>query len=148
MFSVRLRCSSFWGITTIAYRLPLLEMFASTRPIGTSSFGKSRSTVSPSCFRRCSIYSAYSLLTGHFSLLTSHNHFPPSKRIKCTKLQHSLNSTRTPSLSIALFRWNSWGARFLVWSAAFASMITICVCLADRWLMNTLQNVSKEDSFV
>lgn len=45
----------------MAYKLPRLEMFASTRPIGTSSFGKRRSTVRPNCLRRCSIYSAYSL---------------------------------------------------------------------------------------
>lgn len=61
IFKVKLRCSSFWGITKIAYKQPRLEIFAKTFPIGTSSFGNNKSTIKPKVFNRCSIYSAYSL---------------------------------------------------------------------------------------
>lgn len=45
----------------MAYRQPRLEMLARTLPMGTSSLGKSRSTIRPIFFKHCSMYSAYSL---------------------------------------------------------------------------------------
>lgn len=61
MFSVSDLCSSFWGIINIAYNDPRDNMLPRTLPIGTSSFGKSKSTVRPIRFNLSSMYSAYSL---------------------------------------------------------------------------------------
>lgn len=66
IFNVILLCSSFCGMTNMAYKQPLLEILANTFPIGTSSFGNNKSTIKPNCFNLLSINSAYSLKIKHF----------------------------------------------------------------------------------
>lgn len=56
-----LRFCSFCGVISIEYQHPLSCILPNTLNIGTSSFGKSRSTLMPNIFNCPSMSSAYLL---------------------------------------------------------------------------------------